>query len=169
VNEVSKAWENTVKTFSSMASGFENIKSSLSNKISETKNTVRDTIENTKNWFGDLWERVRGRDPNSGNPARAAGGNVYAGTTYRVNELGQELFTPTQNGTIINNATLRGIANSKTENSSRGNATFNITINATGLAGNDIAAAIRPAVIDVIDAAWTQASGNIVTRGATII
>ena len=165
VEDLPSIWLRGMKTL------YIDIPKSLLNFGVELGKSMLDSVSNFN--LGDVlkntWESIKNFATRNNEPARAAGGNVYAGITYRVGEHGEEEFRPTQNGTIINNATLRGIANSKTENSSRGNTTFNITINATGLAGNDIAAAIRPAVIDVIDAAWTQASGNIVTRGATII
>lgn len=46
----------------------------------------------------------------------AAGGRVYAGQTYKVGELGPELFTPTGNGVITPNHNLRGNGDSITIN-----------------------------------------------------
>jgi hypothetical protein len=164
VNEVSKAWENTVKTFSSMASGFENIKSSLSNKISETKNTVRDTIENTKNWFGDLWNRVRGHLPRN---RREVGGPVIRGTSYIVGERGPEIYTPGENGTISTNRELRAL------NSGRGgggsiSANFNIAINVNGnMAPGDVES-LRTPVLRIIEEAWASATQGTVSRGAVV-
>lgn len=111
----------------------------------------------------DTWETIK-----KNFTPRRVGGIVERGVPYRVGESGEELFIPSQSGSIINNATLNGLA-SRSASGGSSNVTFNVTINATGLAGNDIAAAIQPAVIKILDDGMKQASSNMVTRGATVI
>ncbi len=113
----------------------------------------------------DTWENIK-----SSFQGREVGGPVIRGTSYIVGERGPEIFTPGQNGNILTNRELNSLASRASSGSSGGsNVSFNITINATGLAGNDIAAAIQPAVMQVLDTAWSRSNSNIVTRGATII
>jgi len=101
---------------------------------------------------------------------REVGGPVIKGSSYIVGERGPEIFTPGESGTILTNRELNTLT-SKTAAAGGGssNITFNVTINATGLAGNDIAAAIQPAVIKILDDGMKQVSSNTVTRGATVI
>ena len=103
---------------------------------------------------------------------REAGGPVIKGTSYIVGERGPEIFTPGQSGSVLTNRELNNLASRASTSTSVGggsNVVFNVTINATGLAGNDIAAAIQPAVIKILDDGMRQVSGNTVTRGTTII
>jgi hypothetical protein len=114
----------------------------------------------------DKWEEIKSGFMGQ----REVGGPVIRGTSYIVGERGPEIFTPGQNGNILTNRELNSLASRASSGSSGGsNMSFNITINATGLAGNDIAAAIQPAVIQVLDEAWKRSDSNIVTRGATVI
>ena len=100
---------------------------------------------------------------------REVGGPVIKGTSYIVGERGPEIFTPSQSGSITTNRDLNSLASRSGGGGGSSNVVFNITINATGLAGNDIAAAIQPAVIQILDNGMKQASSNIVTRGTTVI
>lgn len=111
----------------------------------------------------DTWESIKNNFT-----GREVGGPVTRGVPYIVGERGPELFTPGQSGSIITNRELSGLT-SRSSSSGSSNVTFNVTINATGLAGNDIAAAIQPAVIKILDDGMKQVSSNIVTRGATVI
>ena len=114
----------------------------------------------------DKWEEIKSGFMGQ----REVGGPVIRGTSYIVGERGPEIFTPGQSGNILTNRELNSLASRASSGSSGGsNMSFNITINATGLAGNDIAAAIQPAVIQVLDEAWKRSDSNIVTRGATVI
>ena len=87
---------------------------------------------------------------------RAVGGPFTRGGTYLVGERGPELATFGQSGTITTNRELQAMFRPN-QNSARAQATtvFNITVNATGLAGDDIAKAIKPAVTRIIDDAWS--------------
>lgn len=100
---------------------------------------------------------------------KEVGGPVIRGTSYIVGERGPEIFTPGQSGTILTNRELNTLASRASTANGSSNVVFNVTINATGLAGNDIAAAIQPAVIKILDDGMRQVSGNTVTRGATVI
>lgn len=111
----------------------------------------------------DTWENIK-----NSFTGREVGGPVTKGVPYIVGERGPELFTPGQAGSIMTNRELNGLM-SRPASSGSSNVVFNVTINATGLAGNDIAAAIQPAVIKILDDGMKQASSNIVTRGATVI
>lgn len=111
----------------------------------------------------DTWENIK-----KSFTGREIGGPVTKGVPYIVGERGPELFTPSQAGSIMTNRELNGLA-SRSTSSGSSNVTFNITINATGLAGNDIAAAIQPAVIKILDDGMKQVSSNMVTRGNTVI
>jgi hypothetical protein len=114
----------------------------------------------------DKWEEIKSGFMGQ----REVGGPVIRGTSYIVGERGPEIFTPGQSGNILTNRELNSLASRASSGSSGGsNVSFNITINATGLAGNDIAAAIQPAVMQVLDTAWSRSNSNIVTRGATVI
>ena len=99
---------------------------------------------------------------------KEVGGPVIKGTSYIVGERGPEIFTPGQSGTILTNRELMSLSSRSSGNGSS-NVVFNVTINATGLAGNDIAAAIQPAVIKILDDGMKQASSSTVTRGTTVI
>lgn len=111
----------------------------------------------------DTWENIK-----NSFTGREVGGPVTKGVPYIVGERGPELFTPGQAGSIMTNRELNGLM-SRSASSGSSNVVFNVTINATGLAGNDIAAAIQPAVIKILDDGMKQASSNMVTRGATVI
>lgn len=112
----------------------------------------------------DTWESIK----NNFTP-RAVGGTIDSNQgPYLVGERGPELFIPGQSGSIVNSGELNGLL-SRNPSSKSSNVTFNITINATGMAGNDIAAAIQPAVIKVLDDSWKQVSSSMITRGSTII
>lgn len=111
----------------------------------------------------DTWENIK-----NSFTGREVGGPVTKGVPYIVGERGPELFTPGQAGSIMTNRELTSLS-SRSSSGGTSNVVFNVTINATGLAGNDIAAAIQPAVIKILDDGMKQASGNMVTRGATIV
>jgi|694.fasta_scaffold07685_16 hypothetical protein len=117
---------------------------------------------NVKNWLANILG------------LKEVGGPVIRGASYIVGERGPEIYTPGETGTISSNRELNSLISGAQKNKpisslDGGGAVFNITINATGLAGNDIAAAIQPAVMQVLDTAWSRSNSNIVTRGATII
>ena len=114
--------------------------------------------------FLDKWEEIR-----KGLMGREVGGPVIKGTSYIVGERGPEVFTPGESGNITTNRDLNILASKASPVSGGSSVTFNITINATGMAGNDIATAIQPAVMKVLDDSWKQLSSNIVTRGSTLI
>lgn len=115
----------------------------------------------------DTWEKIKNQ---FGGGAREVGGPVIRGTSYIVGERGPEIFTPGENGNITTNRDLNILASRASSGvSGQANITFNVTINATGMAGNDIAAAIQPAVMKVLDDSWKQASSNIITRGSSVI
>ena len=114
----------------------------------------------------DKWEEIKSGFMGQ----REVGGPVIKGTSYIVGERGPEIWQASGNGNILTNRELNSLASRASSGSSGGsNVSFNITINATGLAGNDIAAAIQPAVMQVLDTAWSRSNSNIVTRGATVI
>jgi len=102
---------------------------------------------------------------------REVGGPVIKGASYIVGERGPEIFTPGETGTISANREFRELSAISRPRSSTVSPSmvYNITINATGLAGNDIAAAIQPAVIKILDDGMKKASGDMITRGATVI
>jgi hypothetical protein len=137
---------------------------------------IKDGINNIASPVKNLWDTISGwKPPWAGNfeglnyygPSMAKEMQMSGGSPLLVND--REFVIPRDGFPILADAVERRISSSRGGGDVSMSPTFNITINATGLAGNDIAAAIRPAVIDVIDAAWTQASGNIVTRGSTLI
>jgi hypothetical protein len=114
---------------------------------------------NVKNWLASILG------------LREAGGPVIKGASYIVGERGPEIFTPGETGTISANREFRELSAISRPRSSTVSPSmvYNITINATGLAGNDIAAAIQPAVIKILDDGMKKASGDMITRGATVI
>lgn len=130
--------------------------------IKKEEDKDRGFLDNVKNFFLDLFG-VKGDEPR-----REVGGPVTKGVTYRVGERGPELFTPGQAGSIITNRELNALS-SRSASGGSPNVTFNVTINATGLAGNDIATAIKPAVIKILDDGMKQISSSTVTRGVTVI
>lgn len=143
-----------IAEFASKLNIFDSIKSGI--------DSVRDSAKN-------IFDGLRSM-PLFGQFLKETGGPVIRGTSYIVGERGPEIFTPGQNGNILTNRELNSLTSRPSSGSSGGsNVSFNITINATGLAGNDIAAAIQPAVMQVLDTAWSRSNSNIVTRGATII
>lgn len=115
----------------------------------------------------DTWEEIK-RSAQNLLSGREVGGPVIRGESYIVGERGPEIFTPGENGSITTNRDLMTLGR-KSSTDSASNVVFNITINATGMAGNDIAAAIQPAVMKVLDDSWKQVSSNIITRGSTTI
>ena len=58
-------------------------------------------------WFDDKWDSVFGDDKKP--EGKAAGGPVNAGSKYQVNEIGQELFTPSTQGTISPHSAYKNI------------------------------------------------------------
>jgi hypothetical protein len=180
IKSIQGGWDSVVKTAQ------DSIMNLLPKKLTETLKFFTEDIPKKLKEFGtglgtsmldsvknfnlgkavlDTWENIK-----SSFQGREVGGPVIKGTSYIVGERGPEIFTPGQNGNILTNRELNSLASRASSGSSSGsNVSFNITINATGLAGNDIAAAIQPAVIQVLDTAWSRSNSNIVTRGATII
>jgi hypothetical protein len=180
IKSIQGGWDSVVKTAQ------DSIMNLLPKKLTETLKFFTEDIPKKLKEFGtglgtsmldsvknfnlgkavlDTWENIK-----SSFQGREVGGPVIRGTSYIVGERGPEIFTPGQNGNILTNRELNSLASRASSGSSGGsNASFNITINATGLAGNDIAAAIQPAVMQVLDTAWSRSNSNIVTRGATII
>lgn len=125
----------------------------------------------------DLWNKISSWSPPWGNfaglnyhgPAMAKEMQMSGGSPLLVND--REFVIPRDGFPILADNVGRYLDN-KTGSNSRDitmSPVFNITINATGLAGNDIAAAIQPAVIKILDDGMRQVSGNTVTRGATVI
>ena len=177
ITSFQSGWNSAIKTAQDWVMNL------LPQKIQETLKFFTETIPKTIKDFGaslatsmldsvknfnlgqavlDTWESIK-----KNFTPRAVGGTVEKGMPYRVGERGEELFIPSQSGSIINNATLNGLASRSSGGSS--NVTFNVTINATGLAGNDIAAAIQPAVIKILDDGMKQVSSSTITRGTTVI
>ena len=115
------------------------------------------------------WESIKNFATGQSTQPRAVGGNVYAGGMYKVGERGPELFAPTTNGTITNNATLNNLMRNAGQSTSASNTTFNITINASGVTGQDIANSIREPVLQIIEQAWQQASTGTSSRGSTLV
>ncbi|MGA1706913.1 MAG: hypothetical protein ACO39X_07720, partial [Candidatus Nanopelagicaceae bacterium] len=101
--------------------------------------------------------------------SRAPGGNVYAGGIYEVGERGRELFSPTTNGTITNNATLNNLLSSGRQASSSVSATFNVSINVNGGMSPGDVENLRGPVLQIIEQAWQQASTGTTSRGSTIL
>lgn len=64
---------------------------------------------------------------------RAKGGSVTKGNEYRINEVGQEFFTPSASGSIVSNDVLRNRRNSVT---SSPNVSLNVSINIDGSSGD---------------------------------
>ncbi len=85
--------------------------------------------------------------------ARASGGDVRAGHTYRINERGQEFFTPARSGRIIPNHRLGGVS-----------VTAPITVNITA-AGTNAADVIRQAKTRLRDELQAALRGAIADTG----
>lgn len=60
---------------------------------------------------------------------REKGGSVTKHNEYRINEVGQEYFTPNQSGSIVSNSDLRNAGNRRGSGSNTQNVTFSPTIN----------------------------------------
>jgi hypothetical protein len=127
---------------------------------------LRSSGGNGGGWWGSTLDFIANA---LGMNRRAVGGPATRGVPLLVGERGPEIFTPASSGSILSNRELTSGRTSAGAGGLGGGITYNITINATGLAGNDIAAAIQPAVIKILDDGMRQANGNIVTRGATVI
>jgi TP901 family phage tail tape measure protein len=72
--------------------------SAAGNKIGEGVDNMKQGAANAWNGIGDAWNGLMG----GADGARAAGGAVAGGKSYRVNEFGQEIFTAPSDGFIIN-------------------------------------------------------------------
>ena len=112
----------------------------------------------------NTWEGIKGAVTGS-QPARKAGGNVYPGETYRVNESGKEFFSPTAIGTITNNATLNNLS-SRASSPPPATAMFNITIQVNGNMGVGDVEALRGPVLRIVEEAWASATQGTISRGA---
>ena len=112
----------------------------------------------------NTWEGIKSAVTGS-QPARAAGGNVYPGTSYRIGERGPELFTPTTGGNITNNATLTSLS-SRASSQTSPTAMFNITIQVNGNMGVGDVEALRAPVLRIVEEAWASATQGTVSRGS---
>lgn len=179
INSIRSGWNFAIKTAQDWVMNLlpESIKNTISYFTQELPKKMKDfavglgtsMLDSVKNFnLGkavlDTWESIK-----QSFTGREVGGPVIKGTSYIVGERGPEIFTPGESGTVLTNRELNALSSRASGNGGSQNIVFNVTINATGLAGNDIAAAIQPAVIKILDDGMKQASGNMITRGATVI
>ena len=179
INSIQSGWNFAIKTAQDWVMNLlpESIKNTISYFTQELPKKMKDfavglgtsMLDSVKNFnLGkavlDTWENIK-----RSFTGREVGGPVIKGTSYIVGERGPEIFTPGESGTVLTNRELNTLSSRASGNGGSQNIVFNVTINATGLAGNDIAAAIQPAVIKILDDGMKKASGNMITRGATVI
>jgi hypothetical protein len=142
---------------------------------------IKNGIDTLASPVKNLWDKIS----NWKMPSLIPGGGNFEGLNYYGPSMAKEMqmsggrpliandrefVIPRDGFPILADAVEKRISSKGRENGDVNmSPTFNITINATGLAGNDIAAAIQPAVIKILDDGMKQASGNMITRGATVI
>lgn len=104
-------WPEIPDSIKWLASQAGNGLSNAGNKIGEGVDNVKQGAANAWNGIGsgigNAWNGLTGGDDG----ARAAGGAVARGRTYRVNELGQEIFTAPSDGFIINGSDTQRLLN----------------------------------------------------------
>lgn len=78
------------------------------------------------NWSGTGTNNTSGWTGTGSVTPKASGGNVVAGQSYMVGEIGPELFIPATGGTIVPNFLLRRMMSTPASSGAGGNITINI-------------------------------------------
>lgn len=116
---LSQSLLNLVQPSADLGTGFSNLNTNSNNAVTGVNNFANaansaamriNGIEIIPPTFQPIQIPIFGQSPNPATgtiPGRAKGGSVRKGYQYRINEVGQEFFTPDKSGSIISNDILR--------------------------------------------------------------
>lgn len=138
-------------------------KFSVFDTLSETINSWRRALPS---WVPGSLTNADGR--NAIGPLLAQESRMSGNRAMVVNS---EEFVIPKNGfsTLANLVEQRLMGTERAPQVAQASPTFNITINASGLGGEDIAASLRAPVLQIIEQAWAQATASTVDRGTSIV